>query len=145
MGETSQLEVIRMQTLEAIAPKLAHNELPAQNVAEIAADMQQPITTMLDWLKAQPVPVMWFEGTWVVSGEGAIAAIEYFSKDIAQRCLARRGLLKSGAVSATMKPDGKAAAKLTAKSVKPTAKKPAAKKAAAKTTAKAKKPEPTAV
>ena len=109
-------------------PKLAANELPAQNVAEIAADMQQTLEVMLNWLKAEPSPVMYFEGKWVVSGEGAISAIEHFSKDIATRCLARRGLLKepAPAASKTIKPDGKAIA-------------PAAKPAAKKKTSAVKK------
>ena len=113
-------------------PKLAANELPAQNVAEIAADMQQTLDVMLQWLKSEPSPVMYFEGKWVVSGEGAIAAIQHFSKDIANRCLNRRGLLKpAAAASKTIKPDGKAiapAAKTAATTATTVAAKPAAKR-----------------
>jgi hypothetical protein len=129
-------------------PKLAANELPAQNVAEIAADMQQSLEVMLNWLKAEPSPVMYFEDKWVVSGEGAIAAIQHFSKDIATRCLARRGLLRNPApASKTTQPDGKAtlAGSPKGNATGKTAAKPAAKSkskatakksTAAKTTAK---------
>ena len=116
-------------------PKPTTNELPAQSVAEIAADMQQDPDVMLNWLRTKPSPVMHFEGKWVVSGEGAIAAIEHSSKDIATRCLARRGLLKEAApASKSTKPDGKAIAPAAKTAAKPSAKKKTAAKKA--TTAK---------
>lgn len=132
-------------TTTTTVPKLAPNELPAQDVAVIAADMQQDLDVMLQWLRSEPSPVMYFDGKWVVSGEGAIAAINHFSKDIANRCLERRGLLQASApASKSTQPDGKAAApgKMAAKPAAKTSAKPASK---SKTTAKKSTPAKTAV
>jgi hypothetical protein len=128
-------------TLEA--PTATMTETPAQSLTDIASDMLTPIETAVMWVKSKNLPIMYFDGRWIVQAETAIAFIQYSSREIADRCLQIRGLVP---MMPAIKPEGKAAAKPATKAMKPTAKKPAAKKAAAKTTAKAKtKPEPAAV
>lgn len=65
---------------------------PAQNLAELATDLQQSEAEVLAYLASNGFQAFSYEGRTLVTPEAAIAAVNHFSSLIGQRILQRRGL-----------------------------------------------------
>ncbi len=74
----------------AVADKTS---LPGQTLAAVAEDTEQDINEIRDWCRDQGWPVIPFGDSEVISGEAALAALDWFGQILIQQRKAKRGLM----------------------------------------------------
>lgn len=90
----------------ATADKTSTNvdkNLPGQTIAAIAEDTQQDINEIRDWCRENGWPIIPFGNDEIISGEAAIAALDWFGQILIQQRKAKRGLV--GGTPATPEPE----------------------------------------
>jgi hypothetical protein len=76
-------------------PTWTSSKLPGQPISAIAADVEQEIGSVKAWLEEQGTAIIPFGGEEIVTGEAAIAAINYFTPILINARLQKRGLIGS--------------------------------------------------
>lgn len=139
---TATLERAETKQPQVSDPPQNGNALPAISLAEISADLEQPIEVVRDWFQSNGVLVLGFMSYELVPAATAAAAYDHFEPLLLQQRRAKRGLVPT----APAEQNGHAAkSKATKPAAKPAAKaKPMATKAAASDAAAKRKPGPRA-